>query len=191
MPAGARQQQSGVALWLTSNLRLFMEWMMVPLFAIALQLPQGSLCYWATSSALALAQNHALRLPAVRRAVGLPTGQPAPVASAAPLPPAPDAADAAAAAVATGTAGPLPPGLDAELRQFLATTSDQAALFERAAALRAEGRGGATRTVLQRLLQLYPGQPNALFALGQVRPAVPAACSMGRRARAALCPPCV
>lgn len=66
----------------------------------------------------------------------------------------------------------MPVGVDPELRQFLLTTSDQAALLERAAALRAEGRAGATSTVLQRLLQLYPGQPNALYALGQVHAAL-------------------
>ena len=110
-----------------------------------------------------------MRQPALRRLVGLPVGAPQPVAGAPPLRPAPASAAAAAAAVASGAAGPLPSGVDPELRQFLLTTSDQMALFEKAAALRAEGRAGATSTVLQRLLQLYPGQPNALYALGQVR----------------------
>ena len=137
--------------------------------AARLQLPQGALCYWAAGSGLALLQNHALKQPAVRRAVGLPTGTQQPTADAAPARPAPDAAAAAAAAVAAGAVGPIAAGVDPELRHFLLTTSDQAALFDRAAHLRAEGRAGATCTVLQRLLQLYPGQPNALYALGQVR----------------------
>lgn len=133
-----------------------------------LQIPHGALCYWATSSSLALLQNHALKQEAVRRLVGLPVGAPRPVTGAAPLRPAPSASAAAAAAVASGAAGGVAAGVDPELRQFLLTTSDQMALFEKAAALRAEGRAGATSTVLQRLLQLYPGQPNALYALGQV-----------------------
>lgn len=202
-------------LWVTGSLRLFMEWMMVPIFAVALQvrgagmavqdgqgwgsllccqsaacgcgdtscwmaepthphahstrlqIPHGALCYWATSSSLALLQNHALKQEVVRRLVGLPVGAPRPVTGAAPLRPVPSSA--AAAAVAAGAAGGVPAGVDPELRQFLLTTSDQMVLFEKAAALRAEGRAGATCTVLQRLLQLYPGQPNALYALGQVR----------------------
>ncbi|KAL4448090.1 hypothetical protein ABPG75_005309 [Micractinium tetrahymenae] len=173
VPAGSRQQAS-VMLYLMGGLRLFMEWIMVPLFAIAMQLPQGALCYWATSSFLALAQNHALKQPAVRRLVGLPTGEPQQqqAAAGAPPPATAEAAAAAAAAVAAGAAGPLPAGVDPELRSFLLTTSDQGALFEKAAALRAEGRASATSAVLQRLLQLYPGQPNALFGLGQVHAAL-------------------
>ncbi|PSC76493.1 ALBINO3 chloroplastic [Micractinium conductrix] len=176
-PAGSRQQAS-VMLYVMGGLRLFLEWMMVPMFAIALQLPQGALCYWATSSTLALAQNYALRQPGVRQLAGLPVAaSEAPAGSSPAAAPAPaaataDAAAAAAAAIATGAAGPLPAGVNPELRQFLLTTSDQAALFERAAALRSEGRAGATSTVLQRILQLYPGQPNALYALGQVHAAL-------------------
>ena len=161
-------------LWVMGSLRLFLEWMMVPLFAVALQLPQGALCYWATSSGLALAQNHALKQPAVRRLVGLPIGGPQqPETRQQPTPPPPtrEAAAGAAAAVAAGAAGPLPAVVDPQLRQFLLTTSDQGALFDKAAALRAEGRAGASSAVLNRLLQLYPGQPNALYALGQVRQA--------------------
>ncbi|KAL4859761.1 ALBINO3-like protein 2 [Chlorella vulgaris] len=169
VPAGSRGQAS-VMLWVMGGLRLLLEWMMVPLFAVALQLPHGALCYWATSSSLALAQNQALKQPAVRRAVGLPTGPPS--QSAAPPHAAPSAAAAAEAAVAAGAAGPIGAGVDPALRQFLLTTSDQAALFARAAELRAEGRAGATSVVLQRLLQLYPGQPNALYALGQVHAAL-------------------
>jgi hypothetical protein len=167
-------------LWVMGSLRLFLEWMMVPLFAIALQLPQGALCYWATSSGLALAQNHALKQPAVRRLVGLPIGgsqQAETQQQPAPAPPSREAAAGAAAAVAAGAAGPLPADVDPQLRQFLLTTSDQGALFDKAAALRAEGRAGASSAVLNRLLQLYPGQPNALYALGQVRVA-------GRQAQA-------
>ena len=153
-----------------------------------LQLPQGALCYWATSSTLALAQNYALRQPGVRQLAGLPVAaSEAPAGSSPAAAPAPaaataDAAAAAAAAIATGAAGPLPAGVNPELRQFLLTTSDQAALFERAAALRSEGRAGATSTVLQRILQLYPGQPNALYALGQVCWEGPA---VGRKGRGA------
>lgn len=35
-PTGSKDQSS-VMLWVTGSLRLFMEWMMVPIFAVALQ----------------------------------------------------------------------------------------------------------------------------------------------------------
>jgi tetratricopeptide (TPR) repeat protein len=168
VPAGSRQQ-AGVLAWALGGLRLLLEWLMVPLFGVALQLPQGALCYWASSSGLALLQNVALRRPAARAALGLPTAPPQPGQQ---QPTTATNAGAGAAAAVAGTAGGLPSAVDPALRSFLLATSDQAALFARAAELRAEGRAGAACAVLQHLLHLHPGQPNALMALGQLRAAL-------------------
>lgn len=58
------------------------------------------------------------------------------------------------------------------LPAFLATTTDINALFVRAAELRSEGRVRAAVAVLQRLLELHPRQPRAIFALGQLHAAL-------------------
>lgn len=121
----------------------------------------GTLCYWATSSSLALAQNHALKLPAVRRAVGLPVGPP-------PAPPA-----APRAGEAPGARAPTLPELvagsvDPPLARFLRGNHDAYTLFRRAAELRADGRIHAAMAVLVRLLEGEPAHPRAHFALGQL-----------------------
>lgn len=48
------------------KLRLVLEWLTVPLFLVALQLPHAPLCYWLSSSLAASAQALLLRVPAVR-----------------------------------------------------------------------------------------------------------------------------
>lgn len=55
------QQSNQVAVWLLSKIRLALEWAVVPLFITALQLPHGALCYWVTSSAYGLAQQHVMK----------------------------------------------------------------------------------------------------------------------------------
>lgn len=47
---------SAVMVWVMGNIRLLLEWLTVPLFIIALQLPQGAVLYWLVSSLTALAQ---------------------------------------------------------------------------------------------------------------------------------------
>jgi len=42
--------------WVMGNVKLVLEWVTVPLFIIALQLPQGAVLYWLASSLTALAQ---------------------------------------------------------------------------------------------------------------------------------------
>ena len=183
-----------VMLWAMDKLRLLLEWMLVPLFGVALQLPQGALCYWATSSTYALVQNHAFKSPAVRRALGLPISrrQPLPppvdrgIAAEAEAGAAGGSAAVAGALVAANSGGgsgdgaaagsrmsPQQAAADgAALRQFLSTTTDLQDLFYRAAELRSEGRVRAAIAVLQRLLELHPRQPRALFALGQLHAAL-------------------
>ena len=43
-------------LWMMGNVKLLLEWFTVPLFIIAVQLPQGAALYWLVSSLTALAQ---------------------------------------------------------------------------------------------------------------------------------------
>ena len=47
---------SAVMVWVMGNVKLLLEWLTVPLFIIALQLPQGAALYWLVSSLTALAQ---------------------------------------------------------------------------------------------------------------------------------------
>ena len=42
--------------WVMGNVKLLLEWVTVPIFIIALQLPQGAVLYWLASSLTALAQ---------------------------------------------------------------------------------------------------------------------------------------
>ncbi len=55
-----------VEAWLMGKLRLFLEWLTVPMLLVALQLPQASLCYWLSSGLATLGQQYLLRLPAIR-----------------------------------------------------------------------------------------------------------------------------
>lgn len=45
-----------VMVWVMAWVKLVLEWVTVPLFVIALQLPQGAVWYWLTSSLSAMAQ---------------------------------------------------------------------------------------------------------------------------------------
>ncbi|GAB4823886.1 hypothetical protein N2152v2_010932 [Parachlorella kessleri] len=174
---GGGRQGAPVMLYVMDKLRLLLEWMVVPMFIIALQLPQGAVWYWVTTSTFTLPQNYAFRLPSVRHWVGLPTGRPGPLPAPtqkqplASLPLGAEGEDEAGIAGAAGAAQQQQ-GWTAEdeaaLQHFLSTTRDQLKLFERAAQLRVEGKVGAAITALRRLLQLYPKQPRALFALGQL-----------------------
>ena len=47
---------SAVMVWVMRNVKLLLEWVTVPIFIIALQLPQGAALYWLASSTTALAQ---------------------------------------------------------------------------------------------------------------------------------------
>ena len=52
--------------WLLGKLRLFLEWLTVPMLLVALQLPHASLVYWLSSGLATLGQQALLRLPPVR-----------------------------------------------------------------------------------------------------------------------------
>ena len=47
---------NAVMRWVMGNVKLLLEWVTVPVFIIALQLPQGAVLYWLASSLTALAQ---------------------------------------------------------------------------------------------------------------------------------------
>eukprot|EP00891_Asterochloris_glomerata_P004420 jgi/Astpho2/4420/fgenesh1_pg.00067_%23_28_t len=73
-PAGTAETQdraSALRQWALSHLRIALEWATVPLFVIALQLPQGAVLYWAASSSFALLQGWVMRQPAVARGLSL------------------------------------------------------------------------------------------------------------------------
>jgi hypothetical protein len=55
-----------VEAWLLGKLRLFLEWLTVPMLLVALQLPHASLVYWLSSGLATLGQQSLLRLPHVR-----------------------------------------------------------------------------------------------------------------------------
>jgi membrane protein insertase Oxa1/YidC/SpoIIIJ len=57
-----------VEAWLLGKLRLFLEWLTVPMLLVALQLPHAPLVYWLSSGLATLGQQSLLRLPAVRYA---------------------------------------------------------------------------------------------------------------------------
>jgi hypothetical protein len=150
----------GVMAWAFGKLRLLLEWATVPLLVIAMQLPQGTVCYWLTSGVVSAAQSLALRSRAVRSALGLPM---AGARSAAAHPPSNvDATIAAphnspAPARAMGTAveaesGRQPAGkhgraaaaagVSASAVDFAAKTSDVGSLF-----LRVRVGGACTRVL--------------------------------------------
>lgn len=69
------------------KLRLVLEWLTVPLFLVALQLPHAPLCYWLSSSLAASAQALLLRVPAVRYPAVLHPPPPSPLPPCPPPPP--------------------------------------------------------------------------------------------------------
>lgn len=52
---------NAVMVWVTRNVKLLLEWVTVPIFVIALQLPQGAALYWLVSSLTTLAQVRSIR----------------------------------------------------------------------------------------------------------------------------------
>ena len=47
---------SGVMQWVMGNVKLALEWLTIPLFVIALQLPLGAVWYWLSSTLTAMLQ---------------------------------------------------------------------------------------------------------------------------------------
>jgi len=153
------------------KVRLALEWAVIPLFVISLQLPQGALCYWGTSSVFALTQSHLLKSPSVRAAMGLPGIANTDGAAVSPrsrsLPQQQqnrifisDKKDKKG----SGGARPAPAVLQG-------TNQDEETLAHRfavAAEHQATGRGAAAAAALRDILESHPNHPRALFAMGQV-----------------------
>ena len=135
--------------WMMGKVRLALEWAVVPLFITALQLPQGSLCYWATSSAYALAQSHILKSQTVREKLGL----------------------SASRKNLSSSHDEPQKSLSNNNRNNNDTTIPEDALqgFAKAAELRATGDFPGAAAALEDILKRHPDQSRALFALGQVR----------------------
>ena len=171
--AAASGQPPSTMLWVMGKVRLTLEWLVVPLFITSLQLPQGGLCYWATSSIYALAQNHILKLPAARQALGLPNRagalMPPPRATSTSSSASSQAALDSSTQSSTNTG--LIAGNGSTSTAFSADVipDDVAEEFTRAAELRATGDFAGAAKALEKVLELYPEQSRALFALGQVR----------------------
>lgn len=149
--------------YVMEKIRLLLEWAVVPLFVVSLQLPQGALCYWATSSAFALAQNHALKVPLVRAAAGLPTGQ------LRPLPSSSTSTSASTSESKQRFSKNVPPAAQQMAAEAEDVDRALAPLFAQAAEQQARGNGIAAEKVLKRILDQSPMHPRALFALGQVQ----------------------
>ncbi|KAL6770326.1 OXA1 [Auxenochlorella protothecoides x Auxenochlorella symbiontica] len=167
--AGQGDDRAALARFALPYVRLAIDIGLVPLFIIALQVPQAALCYWLTSSGITLLQGKLLRSsPAARRALGLEPGhgtQRAPAAATAAM--------AATPKPKTLEGRPQPAArgqLSLGLRRVLveAQSGDEGKLFERAAELVAARQPRAAREVLLRVLELAPRQPSAAFALGQI-----------------------
>ncbi|CAD7700447.1 unnamed protein product [Ostreobium quekettii] len=56
---------------LVDMLKLFLEWLSIPILVISMQLPHASLLYWLSSSLFSLAQNLVLGHPQVRAQLGM------------------------------------------------------------------------------------------------------------------------
>ena len=159
--------ENAVVLWAMDKLRLFLEWMLVPLFVVSLQLPHAALCYWAGSSIFASIQNILFRTTYVRNLLGIqprilehhsmkhvqdvdqatPTKRQSGGPSDVPL--------------ATVKEDPMP------FRGFESNEKVQQ-LFVHAAELQAKGKSSDAINVLEKILIHQPNHPRALFALGQV-----------------------
>jgi tetratricopeptide (TPR) repeat protein len=142
--AGAGDGNTAVQAWALGKVKLVLEWVTVPLFITALQLPHATLCYWAASSTAALAQGRALRALAARRALGLEAN--------------------GSGNGGSSKAAPAP--------QSLELPPEAARLLVCAAELRARGDGAAAAVELEAARAAAPGHPRVLYALGQVRGAI-------------------
>lgn len=156
--------------WVLGKVRLFMEWMLVPLFVVSLQLPHAALCYWTSSSCFALIQNRLLRLDSIRSRFGLPSrgqvGKPADVAGVIGI---------------GSTALEEKPELSQMMlsNQTFQNSEDLAKegineddlyrLFHQAAEFQAQGKPSDAARILGSILASCPNDPRALFAFGQIQ----------------------
>jgi membrane protein insertase Oxa1/YidC/SpoIIIJ len=163
------QNSPSVMLYVMGKVRLALEWAVIPLFVTSLQLPHGAVCYWVTSSLYALGQNHTLRVAAVRQALGLGV-----------RPPQKDlllnqgiTTHAVGGKTGSNSSSSLKKSNSNDTKQASMSIDtnipeDTAQGFARAAELRATGDFLGAANALKTILETYPDQPRALFALGQV-----------------------
>ncbi|KAK9816818.1 hypothetical protein WJX72_005353 [[Myrmecia] bisecta] len=170
-----------VGAWLAGNMRLLLEWLTVPMFVVALQLPHGALLYWLTSGLTSLAQSAALRTAAAHAALGLPGGAPATTGQAS----AATEGDSSSAAASTAEHEKEDDLVHEELSDWVASSSEVEALFSKAVELHAGGRRRASAQCIERILELQPDNVAALFKRCQLWAAAeawPQAEQAGRRA---------
>lgn len=160
------QTRSPVAEWLGSKVRLALEWVTVPMLIIALQLAHAPLVYWLSSTLFTLGQHVFLQSPAVRSAMGLLPPRPSrPLGGQAVSPP-----FRSTSAATTESDTSSDPHSVEELSASDAKTMDDR--LGQAAALAVAQRFHEALPVLMRILDDYPGQPEACFALGAVHAAL-------------------
>lgn len=194
--AGNTAAIESTSAWLVEKIKLLLEWAVVPLFVTSLQLPHGTLCYWATTSTLVMAQHRILRTPYVLRRLGLASGggggggggtnagergshhhhhhSPHHEASSS----VPDEQGVGfkvsmknSNESADGeTMRGVPPTMHAaDPFNRNSIPEKEAALLMQAAELQAKRDGKGASKVLEDILSRHPLQPRVLFALGQVQ----------------------
>jgi tetratricopeptide (TPR) repeat protein len=175
-----------VMVYVMGKVRLALEWAVIPLFITSLQLPHGAVCYWVTSSLYALGQNYTLKVAAVRQMLGLGAlrspstqqqqqqlgefknsskkelglggGGGSNIQSA-----------ATTTASMSNSSSPRDNNVSSMPSQLHTNIPEDAAQgFAKAAELRATGDFKGAASALKSILESYPDQPRALFALGQV-----------------------
>jgi len=170
------QKSPSVMLYVMGKVRLLLEWAVIPLFITSLQLPHGAVCYWVTSSLYALGQNRTLKIGAVRQALGLGPKVPQQQQHMGEMDQIKESSSggstaAAAAAISKSQSTTSPSSHSTNKSTTYINTNipeDAAQGFARAAELRAKGDFQGAATALKNILDRYPGQPRAFFALGQV-----------------------
>ncbi|CAL8465063.1 g4598 [Coccomyxa elongata] len=134
--------EGAMATYVMGIAKALLEWVTVPVLALALSLPHGALVYWLSSSTFSILQNLALQRPEVRERLGLPSPRRRP----APL-------QDWGADVTPGDSSGQP---------------DVDQLFVKAAEARAKGDVAAALALIHRVRSAEPAHPRAHFAAGQL-----------------------
>ncbi|EIE20465.1 hypothetical protein COCSUDRAFT_67376 [Coccomyxa subellipsoidea C-169] len=134
--------EGAVAAYVMGAARAVLEWVTVPVLAIALGLPHGALVYWLSSSTFSLGQGVALQRPEIRELLGLPS----PRRNSEPL-------KSWGAQSTPGSTSAQP---------------DISQLFLQAAEARARGDVAAALALVGRIQRVDPTHPRAHFAAAQL-----------------------
>ncbi|BDA50658.1 probable mitochondrial inner membrane protein OXA1L [Coccomyxa sp. Obi] len=134
--------EGAVAAYVMGIAKGLLEWVTVPVLALALGLPHGALVYWLSSSTFSILQNLALQRPEVRERLRLPSPRRRP--------------------------GPLQDWGTSVTPGNSADQPDIDQLFVKAAEARAKGDVAAALALIQRVRSTNPAHAPAHFAAGQL-----------------------